>query len=84
MRKLFIYLAVLAVTSLAACKGNSTGQTGGAKADSGATNVGSSGATPDSAGQSGTSSPTPAGTSGTDTSTTGKGVTNPTVDTTKK
>jgi len=83
MKKLVIYIAFAAVTILTACKGNSTGKTGGAQADSGVTNVGSSGAAPDSAAKGGISSPTPSGTSGTDTSTTGKDVTNPTVDTTR-
>jgi hypothetical protein len=80
MKKLFVYLFAVIALSTAACKGNSSGQTGGAQADSGST--GSSGAA-DSTISAGSGSPTPTGTSGTDTSGNGNGTTNPSGDTIK-
>ena len=79
MKKLFVYLFAVLAISVASCKGNSTGQTGGAKADSGQTNVGSSGASDTSS----STAPAQTGTGGTDTSGNGKGTTNPTADTLK-
>jgi len=77
MKKLFAYISVLAVLSLSACTGNN--KTGGHQADSGATNVGSSGAADTTISSS---APAQTGTSGTDTSSNGKGTANPTKDTT--
>lgn len=83
MKKIFAYSAIiLATTCFAACKGN-TGQTGGAQADSGQTNVGSSGAADSVEVSAGSGTPQPVTTGGTDTSSIGKGATAPTVDTTK-
>jgi len=79
MKKLFVYLFAVVAFSAASCKGNSTGQTGGAQADSGQTNVGSSGASDTSS----STAPAQTGTGGTDTSGNGKGTTNPTADTLK-
>ena len=81
MKKLFFYLFAAAAISLSACRGNN--KTGGDRPDSGATNVGSSGAADTSAAVSSSSAPAQTGTSGTDTSTNGKGTTNPTTDTLK-
>ena len=81
MKKLFVYLFLAAALSLSACKGNH--KTGGDKPDSGATNVGSSGAADTSSPVSTSSAPAQPGTSGTDTSSNGKGTTNPTSDTLK-
>ncbi|MET3978027.1 hypothetical protein ABIB62_000593 [Mucilaginibacter sp. UYP25] len=81
MKKLFVYLFAAAALSLSACKGNN--KTGGDQADSGATNVGSSGAADTSAAVSTATTPAQTGTSGTDTSGNGKGTTNPTADTLK-
>jgi hypothetical protein len=78
MKKLFVFLFAAATLSLSACTGNN--KTGGDKADSGATNVGSSGAA-DTTIKS--SAPAQTGTGGTDTSGNGKGTTNPTADTLK-
>ncbi|RFZ82748.1 hypothetical protein DYU05_11280 [Mucilaginibacter terrenus] len=86
MKAILSYLLVMiaaAMLLLTACKGNNTGQTGGAQADSGQTNVGSSGATDSAAIGSGAGSPQQGGTSGSDTSSNGKGVATPTVDSTK-
>lgn len=84
LRHQFILVTLLsAALYLTACKGNSTGQTGGAQADSGQTNVGNSGATDSAHTSASGGSPQSGGTSGTDTSTTGGGVTAPTVDSTK-
>jgi len=77
MKKLFLYVSVFALLSLTACTGNN--KTGGHEADSGATNVGSSGAADTSVSSS---APAQTGTSGTDTSANGKGTANPTTDTT--
>jgi hypothetical protein len=77
MKKLFFYLFAAVVISLSACKGNN--KTGGDKPDSGATNIGSSGA----ADTVSSSAPAQTGTGGTDTSGNAKGTTNPTPDTLK-
>jgi hypothetical protein len=76
MKKLSV--CMLVVVSLSACTGNN--KTGGYQADSGKTNVGSSGAADNAASSS---TPTQSGTSGTDTISNGKGTTNPTSDTLK-
>jgi hypothetical protein len=81
MKKLLVYIFAIFALSLSACKGN--GKTGGAQADSGATNVGNSGPTDSAAMSAGSGSPQAVGTSGTDTSGNGKGTTNPTSDTLK-
>jgi hypothetical protein len=81
MKNVFVYLFAVAAISLSACNGNSTGKTGGAQADSGATNLGNSGATDSSAASASSGTPMQTGTSGTDTSGNGKGTTNPTTDT---
>lgn len=81
MKRLFVYLFAAAALSLSACKGNN--KTGGDQPDSGATNVGNSGATDSAAVSAGSGSPQATGTSGTDTSGNGKGTTNPTSDTLK-
>jgi hypothetical protein len=81
MKKVIIYLFAVITISITSCKGNSSGQTGGAQADSGT--AGSSGVTDSSAMSAGSGSPTPVGTSGTDTSGNGKGTTNPIADTVK-
>ncbi|MFD0766433.1 hypothetical protein ACFQZI_16340 [Mucilaginibacter lutimaris] len=78
MKRLFVYLFASVALSLSACTGNN--KTGGEQADSGATNVGSSGAA-DTTIRS--SAPAQTGTGGTDTSGNGKGTTNPTADTLK-
>lgn len=78
MKKLFVYLSAAVAISFSACNGNN--KTGGDKADSGATNVGSSGAADTTISSS---APAQTGTSGTDTSGNGKGTTNPTSDTLK-
>lgn len=83
MKKVFVYLFVVAAISISACKGNSTGKTGGAQADSGATNMGNSGAADTARAAVGAGGPTKTGTSGTDTSSTGNGAATPTVDTVK-
>ena len=83
MKKIFAYTAIiLATTCFAACNGDS-GQTGGAQADSGQNNVGSSGATDSLQVSAGSGTPQPVSSGGTDTSSNGKGVTAPTVDSTK-
>ena len=81
MKRLFVYLFAAAALSLSACKGNN--KTGGDQPDSGATNLGNSGATDSAAVSAGSGSPQAVGTSGTDTSGNGKGTTNPTSDTLK-
>lgn len=81
MKKLFVYVFAAAAISLSACTGNN--KTGGDKPDSGATNVGSSGAADTSATVSSSSAPAQTGTGGTDTSGNAKGTTNPTADTLK-
>ncbi|QHS54867.1 hypothetical protein GWR56_04630 [Mucilaginibacter sp. 14171R-50] len=81
MKKLFLYIAMAAALSFAACNGSH--KTGGDQPDSGATNAGSSGATDSAAISAGSGSPQAVGTSGTDTSGNGKGTTNPTSDTLK-
>ena len=81
MKKIFYTLFFAATTIVTACNSNSTGTTGGATADSGAT--GSSGASDTGmAASSGTTMGSSTG--GSDTSTTGSdgGVTNPVIDTT--
>jgi hypothetical protein len=78
MKKLFVYLFVVVAISVSACKGNN--KTGGDKPDSGATNVGSSGAADTTVSSS---APAQTGTGGTDTSGNAKGTTNPTADTLK-
>ncbi|GGH10140.1 hypothetical protein [Mucilaginibacter phyllosphaerae] len=78
MKKLFITIFAFSVLSLSACTGNN--KTGGDQADSGATNVGSSGAADTTVSSS---APAQTGTSGTDTSANGKGTANPTTDTLK-
>lgn len=83
MKKLIVYLFAVVAISAAGCKGNSTGETGGAQADSGATNVGSSGPADSSAMVNPSGTAGQVGTSGTDTSSTGGGVATPTVDTPK-
>lgn len=82
MKKLVYILLITGAGVLAACNG-STGQTGGAMADSGA--AGSSGAA-DTSMAAGSGAPVGASTGGTDTSTTGsgKGVADPTIDTGRK
>jgi hypothetical protein len=78
MKKLFMCMFV--VSALSACKGPA--KTGGDKADSGKTNVGSSGAA-DTTSAASSSTPMQSGTNGTDTSTNGKGIATPTADTPK-
>ncbi|MBD1393561.1 hypothetical protein [Mucilaginibacter glaciei] len=80
MKKLFVYTATIAIISVSACTGNN--KTGGDKADSGETNVGSSGAADTTAAAS-SSTAVQRGTAGTDTSSNGKGTATPTVDTPK-
>ena len=80
MKRAFLYLCAVVVLSVSACKGNN--KTGGEQADSGKTNVGSSGAA-DTTSAAASSAPMQSGTSGTDTSSNGKGTTNPTSDTLK-
>jgi hypothetical protein len=83
MKKVLVNLFAVSVICISACKGNSTGETGGAQADSGQNNVGNSGATDSSATSASSGTPMQTGTSGTDTSGNGKGTTNPTTDTLK-
>jgi hypothetical protein len=78
MKKLFV--CILVVVALSACRGNN--KKGGYQADSGKTNVGSSGAA-DTTSAASSSTPMQSGTSGTDTSANGKGIATPTVDTPK-
>jgi hypothetical protein len=78
MKKLFVCMFI--VVALSACTGNN--KTGGYQADSGKTNVGSSGAA-DTTKAPSSSTPMQSGTSGTDTSANGKGTVSPTVDTPK-
>jgi hypothetical protein len=78
MKKLFV--CILVVIALSACRGNN--KTGGYQADSGKTNVGSSGAA-DTTSAASSSTPMQSGTNGTDTSTNGKGTATPTTDTPK-
>ncbi|MFA6086815.1 hypothetical protein [Mucilaginibacter sp.] len=80
MKRAFLYLCAVIALSVSACKG--TNKTGGDQADSGKTNVGSSGAA-DTTSAAASSAPMQTGTSGTDTSSNGKGTTNPTSDTLK-
>ena len=75
MKKLFVCMFVVVI--LSACTGNN--KTGGYQADSGKTNVGSSGAA-DTTNAASSSTPMQ---SGTDTSTNGKGTATPTIDTPK-
>jgi|GEM_PF-3522348 len=79
MKKLFVYLFAFTALTLASCKG--TTKTGGDQADSGQTNIGSSG--PADSAITSASTPQQMGTSGTDTSATGKGSATPTTDTLK-
>lgn len=80
MKKLFVYSLTIAILSLAAC--TSANKTGGDQADSGKTNVGSSGAADTTAAAS-SSTTVQTGAAGTDTSTNGKGIATPTMDTSK-
>jgi hypothetical protein len=78
MKKLFVYLFAVVAISVSACKGNN--KTGGDKPDSGATNVGSSGAADTTVSSI---APAQTGTGGTDTSGNAKGTTNATADSLK-